>query len=365
MLLDEGPQPGHLGDVDPLHLGEVAGQLREAAGHGEHRQAAHRRPPFARELFQELDPVHQVVDVRGDLDAGLTERHVVHPGVAGERAGVGGRHSLGPLAAPQFERDDGLAGLQAAPCRGEERLGPADLFQSQGDDAGTRVGGEVVEVVREVGHGLVAGGDEQVEADAAGPPGRGRHRLDHGAAVGDGRQPARPTLEGREHRQVEAAGDVDQADPVGAHQGHAGLPGRRHHPPLQLGSFLPRLREAAGDGDHASGAGLGRLLDHVDGPLGADRAEHGVHRPPDGPQVGDDRVTEDLGGPGVDEAELGVARQGPAYPGAELGGVADPHDRDGPGVEQPVEAGGGLGARLGGGVGTGCGARRVDGHVRH
>ena len=53
-------------------------------------------PLLGRELLEELHPVDELVDVLRSGDAGLAERHVVDPGVAGHRPRVRLGHRRGP-----------------------------------------------------------------------------------------------------------------------------------------------------------------------------------------------------------------------------------------------------------------------------
>jgi hypothetical protein len=163
-LREPGPQAGRLGHVDVLLVGQVAGQLREPAGHGEHGQPGDRAPVLPRQLLQELHPVDQVVDVVGRLDPGLPERDVIDPRVGGQGAGVGRGHALSALSLAHLHGDDRLARLQAAVGRLEEHVRAPDLLDRERDHLGHRVVGQVVQEVGDVGHGLVPGRDEQVEA---------------------------------------------------------------------------------------------------------------------------------------------------------------------------------------------------------
>ena len=225
---------GDGGERDPEPLGQVEQVGPFATRVADGGQPAGRGTAAG----QELAGVGQLVQGGHLGDPVGVEQGLVGAVLAGQGAGVGGDHGPGRLAAADLEGDhrDGPGGRLGQ--GGPERRRLPDRLQEQGHHPGGRQLKGVVEVGGGAGHQLVAGRDDQVEAEAAPVveqgrehrPGVGDHRHRAGGQVGRLRVAADPQalLEVEEphavaaaHRHPRLQGDA----PEPLHQGGTGSGG--------------------------------------------------------------------------------------------------------------------------------------------
>ena len=130
--------------------------------------------PMRRAAGDELGRLEQLVEVVAADDAGGIERRVGHPGLAGERPGVGDRGGLRLIAPPDLDGHDRLAELERAVGEGQEPLRPLEPLDEQDDRRRLGVIEAVGEVVADVEHDLRAAADDPREPDPG--PANGRTR---------------------------------------------------------------------------------------------------------------------------------------------------------------------------------------------
>jgi hypothetical protein len=260
--------------IDPRRLAEIADQRRGAARHGHHHHAVALRQRRQREQRGGLD---QRVD-------GINQRHAVLPeqrgeGLvpAGERSGMRERRALAEFAAAELQHHDRL-GAGGALDRGAEAAAVARALHDAGDHPRRRIVGQEAEIVGHVEHGLVAAGDQIVDADAA-VRGQFGERVEKPAALRDQRNAAGARFLGNvRHGGGEAI--------VQARKPHAVRSGNRHVGGARLGDepLLARaailalgIGKAFGDDVGSADAGRGSLGENVEHRLGRHR-DHGAVR---------------------------------------------------------------------------------------
>ena len=221
------------------------------------------------QLYEQLGPVEQIVDVAGADHTVLAEREVVHPALVGDRPGVRLHDPARPVRPPELERDHGFAGGAGLGDRGEELGRPTDRLDHQTDDRGERVSGEHGDVVGEVAHRLVARrhGDRHAERPLLG---RGERGTGEEPALGDdahpsgGVAPGDGEVEPAAGEQVRPEWHVPEAGAVGSDDGDVRPRRDVEEPGLQVGAGLARLDETRGGDHHTPAPQCGRFLDDIE-----------------------------------------------------------------------------------------------------
>ena len=132
--------------------------------------------------LHELRGLQQLVQVGAADHPGGVQRGVRHPGLAGERSGMGDRRGLRLVAASDLDRHDRLAELERAIGKCQKPLRPLEPLHEQDDRACLRVVQAVSEVVAQVQDHLRATADDPAEAD---PRPRMHERVRHRARLRD------------------------------------------------------------------------------------------------------------------------------------------------------------------------------------
>ena len=216
-----------------------------------------RSPSRQRREIEQRRGLDQRVDRVDQRHAVLPEQRRERLVPAGERAGVRERRALAELAAAELQHDHRLH-ARGALDRGAEAAAVLGALHDAGDDLGRRIVGEELDVVGHLQHGLVAAGDEIIDADAA-IGGELGERIHQPAALRDERDAAgRRVARDVRHGGGEAIAEARDAHAVGPGERHVGRARERDEP------RLPRAALVAG--------GVGKTFRHHVGARGCRRA---------------------------------------------------------------------------------------------
>ncbi len=213
---------------------DIADERRGAAGDREENDPLSRRQASVEEQTRGL---HQLVQAVHQRHACLPEQSGVGLLPSGQGARVSHGSPSSGLGAAELQNHHGLlpGGRRQHPAQLGAVLGP---FHDAGDDLGLGVVGQVFDVVGHLHHGLVAAGDDVVEADVSAGAQLG-DGVGQPAALGDERDAARDgVLRDGEIGVGEAVSEARHPHAAGAGDGHAS--GGRH--PLKLGLTPPAGR---------------------------------------------------------------------------------------------------------------------------
>ena len=331
------PLPGRLGDAGQGHP-ELLGQIEQVGPLAPRVVDGGQPAGVGAPPGQQLAGVGQLVQGGHLGDPVGVEQRLVGAVVAGQGAGVGGDHRPGRLATPDLEGDHREAPVGRLGQGGPEGGRLPHRLQEQGRHPGAGQLEGVVEVGGGAGDELVAGRDDQVEAEAAAVVEQGR---EHRPGVADHRHRAGVQV-GRlgVATNPQAVLEVEEPHAVAAAHRHPG-PGGDSPQPLGQRRDIGRGRfgiETAGEDHRRRDPAGGRRLElGLQGGVGD--GQHGqVDRPR---QVGQGREAGAAGHlpvAGVDQLDrppepapeqLGDQRV-PERPGP----AAGPHHRHRPGLQQ-------------------------------
>ena len=258
-------EPGFRRDVG--HMGEPAAADADNGDTGPRRRSAQRI-----EKRQRLDHAVQIADL--DHPATAQERRLRLVGPC-ERTGVGRRRPRPGCRAPDPHRHHRLAGRAHLGHRAREGGRVADRLDHQPDDPRIGIACEMFQIAGHVGDRAIAHRDDVAHPEPAaigdGDGAGARMRDDRDAS---GLQIARQAggIERRPARQVE------QAEAIGAANGHAVATGDLGHLLLQRPARFAGLGKAGSQHHGRLGAGAAGVLQRGADLVGGKPDHRGVHR---------------------------------------------------------------------------------------
>ena len=261
---------------------------------------------------------------------------------AGKRAGVGKRCALAEFAAAKLEHHERLL-ARGALDRGTEATPVLGPFHDAGDHAGGFILGQKFDVVGHLQHGLVAAGDEIIDADPA-IGGKLCDRIQQAAALRHERHATGHCGAGDvRHGHREAVVQARNAHAVRARQRNIGGARERSEPRLPFAALVVGgVRKTFRDDIDAAHAKRRRLRHHVVHRIGRKGDDHAIGNTRELGQRPVAALSVDLGRVRIDRP--GRHRKAEALPGPQNVGAGaalgrDPHKRDRTRPEQGVDRG--------------------------
>jgi hypothetical protein len=327
--------------VEPALGGHVGHQRADAARHRQQPEPATLRRRCRQRTG--VGDVEEFVDAARAVHAVLPEQPVVDLIRPGQRGGVRRRRLRTGFRAADLHDDDALAVVARQFQRGDQPGLVGGGLDVADDDLGALVLREMADAVREVDIALVAGGDPQVQAQAALADQRQAIAAES-TALADQADAAWHQPEargaGREGAQ-DAALHIDHAHAVGADDAHAGAARERADAELPFGPLTADLGKARTEHHRSADALGGAVLERGQHRRRRHRDDGQVDRPRHRRHGGKRRQALDHGRLRVDGVERPVeaaALQEVERPSADLGGVGRcTVDRDGTRVEQRAQ----------------------------